>query len=141
MHDSLKNAITGTIQCPSFFGLATHHLPQAYLKKTLEEVWEADEALLDETSRHRFRDVEDVSQYVFKYWQLLNGNFTPYNKRKYGRMFELGRQTEEACNAILNQKYKMICINDSQSVDFAEDKKRLIQTFETVFSEKSTFEL
>lgn len=139
-HDSIKNIIMGTIKCPYFFGLAIHHLPQAYLKKTLEEVWKADGDLLRETCGHRFRNTKDVSQYVFKYWQLMNGNFTPYNKRKYGKLFEMGRQTEEICDAIQSKKYKMVCFNDSQSIEYEKDKKRLIEAFEAVYPEKSSFE-
>lgn len=138
-HDSVKNILMGFLINQYFFGMDTHHLPQAYLKKTLEEVWEADEQLLHETCTHRFRDERDISQYVFKYWQLLSGEFKPYNKRKFGKPFQAGAQTELIVQAIQSQRYKAICINDSMVADFDKTKQQINQAFQDIFAGKIKF--
>lgn len=43
--------------------------------------------------------------------------------------------------AIKRQKYKMICLNDSNpDLDFEKYQKELIEAFETILPEKSSFE-
>lgn len=141
-HISVRNLILGAFRCRNFFGLHPHHLPQAYLKSTLNEVWEAEQDWLNETCGHRFRNQEDLSQFVFKFWQLLHGRFHPYNKRRFGKVFQLATELDEIEDIMLNQKYKAICLNDSGViVDFEERKQRLCELFEKKLPEKSSFEL
>ncbi|MGN0357059.1 MAG: capsular biosynthesis protein, partial [Blautia sp.] len=81
-----------------------------------------------------------VSQCVFKFWQLMTGEFYPYNKRKFGRLFQNGMHLEELCNTIRHQKYKAICFNDAEKIDYETAKKSLNDAFESVLPEKSSFE-
>ena len=139
-HALIKNLILGSLNDNKMFGLNTHHLPQAYLKKTLEKVWETDPDWLSETCSHKFRDSQDVSQCVFKFWQLMTGEFYPYNKRKFGRLFQNGACLDELCDAIRHQKYKAICFNDAEKIDFEMARKALNDAFDAVLPEKSSFE-
>ena len=137
---ALKNLLLTPVSSWSFFGLNHHHLPQAYLKSTLEAVWEQEPQWLSETCSHRFRDPGDVSQCVFKFYQLAKGLFVPYNKRKYGYWIKGGRDIDGAVNAIVQKSFKFICYNDSDKVDFVSAKERLHQAFETALPQASSFE-
>ena len=117
-HSTVKNIITGCLRNKYDFWMAVHHLPQAYCKETLKAVWEAEPQWLHETCLHRFRDGRDVSQYVFKFWQLMTGQFYPYDKRKFGKAIPVDTRLDEICEAIEKQRYKAICINDTDLIDF-----------------------
>lgn len=140
-HATAKNLLTGCMKNKYFFGMAIHHLPQAYCKKTFREVWEAEPEWLHETCMHRFRDSRDVSQHVFKFWQLMTGQFYPYDKRKFGQAIPIDTKLDEICTAIEKQRYKAICINDMESIDFEKTKNKINRSFEKTFPEKSSFEI
>lgn len=137
---ALRNILRNVISRGYFFGLNIHHLPQAYRKETFAAVWQADPKWLSETCSHRFRDYRDVSQCVFKFWQLASGNFYPYNKRKYGYFFGGGSNPEGAADAIRTQKYKFICYNDGTDINFDYCKKVMQTAFQDTFPNKSSFE-
>ena len=51
-------------QFKMFPGFKDEHLPVPILKSTMDTIWKLNGDRLDDTCRHRFRDVRDVSQYV-----------------------------------------------------------------------------
>ena len=136
----LKNLYTCGLHSNYLFGLNIHHLPQAYLKETFPKVWEADPDLLDQTCTHKFRSTADVSQCVFKFWQLMSGQFIPYNKRKYGRLYQAGRNFEQMCDSIRSRRYKYICFNDADEIEFESHKTALNEAFEQALPNPSSFE-
>ena len=123
-----------------FVGFKNAHLPMPFLKSTLDEVWNLEYDVLNETRHHRFRTFNDVNQYVFRYWQLVTGKFIP--QHSMGKYYDIGSDTiNEIVSDITNQKYPMICINDSDEIeDFEKYKAMINNAFETVFSKKSSFE-
>lgn len=126
---------------PRFTGFYTVHGPSPLLKKTYEEIWEREEECLRETSRHKFRSKQDVSQYLFREWQKLSGNFVPANVKKYCSYFELGKENHKLFEALKKHSSKMVCINDANvEIPFERVKKSLVETFEQVLPEKSSFE-
>lgn len=139
MYTSMKNFRSGLLRESNFLGFYIHHLPQPYRKSTLEQVWEADYDTLHTTCSHRFRSMDDVSQGVFRYWHLLKGEFQPIDIHKHGRFYETA-SAEEICQAIRSQKYKTICINDSDLDAFEEKKRKVNSTLESMLPEKSQFE-
>lgn len=127
----------------SFFsGIMIPHLPSSMRKSTYEEVWDALEDRLLETSSHRFRDPMDLTQYIFRYWAICKGEIEPTNVFRYGReYFFHDGLTEELCGDIAGRKYKMICINDNWKIrDFEYCKARIREAFEMILPEKSSFE-
>lgn len=139
-HDSMKNILLAGLRNRYFFGLAYDHLPQPFLKRTFRDVWQTEPKLLAETCTHRFRDERDVNQYIFKYWQLLSGNFRPYDRRKAGKAFSGSWNPSEVAAIILSGKCKMICINDSNVQDFSAAKQVVNKAFAETLKEKSSFE-
>lgn len=127
-----------------FPGIGNEHLPVPILKSTMETVWNCEYELMDETSSHRFRSMLDVSQYLFRYWQLASGNFVPVNRKKLGEKYTITSDNSRVLNYIRDQKYPMVCINDMESTpeeQFEFLRDQFIQAFEHILPEKSTFEL
>ena len=137
---AVKNLLQTPIAKRYFYGLNIHHLPQAYCKSNLEKVWQLEPGWLHETCVHRFRDASDVSQCVFKFYQLATGSFHPVNKRKYGFWFRGGTDYEGAARAIRQQRYKYICYNDSDKVDREKALPVIHAAFQAVLPQKSGFE-
>lgn len=116
------------------------HLPNPFLKSTWEQVWKAVPERLEDTSSHKFRNNEDVNQWLFRYWQFASGRFVQ-SGRSRGRFFSIGRDDREIQKAIENGCFKMICLSDdSLELDFAKERKFLKQLFEARFPVPSAFE-
>ena len=117
------------------------HLPSPFLKATYWKVWDEEGAVLDEVCKNRFRTVFDVNQYVMKYWQYMEGKFTPQSP-KLGRFYTIGKHDQQIHHTIRRQACKMICLNDDVNVgDFEKQKKEIQRSFEVIFPEKSSFEM
>ena len=125
-----------------FYNLTNHHLSQPYLKNTFEIVWKNCEESLDRTMRQKFRSSEDVNAWLMRYWQIYSGKFYP-RSNKDRKFFVLGFKgsLDTICNAIKNQKYKEICINDGEIENFDETMAKIIDAFDAILPEKSSFEI
>ena len=124
----------------NFAAFLSTHIPHSYLKSTFEEVWEAEMKIMEETSSSRFRNKNNVNQWLIRYWQLASGNFSPRNIND-GKNFMLKDKNNDALNAIEKQKYKMICLNDTVDiVNFDKVKSDIINSFELILSKKSKYE-
>jgi len=133
------------LNCPRFPGFWPNHLPQSFLKSTFKEVWEKETDKLMEVTYHRFRDILDMHQWLFKDWQICSGKFYPRAIKKTGRAFELRNSIEpslEAAKYIRKRKGKMICINDGRLTDeeFEQSKNNILLAFQSILPEKSSFE-
>ena len=130
-----------------FTGFVDPHMPQPFLKSTFEEVWEMEEKVLKKTLSSRFRECSNVNQYLFRYWQLAQGKFYPISMKdtQYITMTMKNIKNGEISNLITSQKYKMICLNDSDSIEseaaFEEAKITVQNAFEKILPNKSSFEI
>ena len=117
------------------------HVPYSYLKSTYSEVWEKEPELLMSASKHKFRRNSDVNHWIFTYWQYAKGTFIPrrYDVAKFWYIKNEGN--DALYQAIENQRFKMLCINDDYTAnDFEKEKQKLISAFEMILPEKSSFE-
>ncbi len=118
------------------------HLALPHLKSTFAEVWKACPGMLDRTSRHRFRNDDDVNQWLMASWNLVTGRFHPVNEQRIG--FHTGvcePDLDRACDAIRRQKWLQICLNDGgTAVDPGHCFGVLADAFEAILPEKSSFE-
>ena len=125
-----------------FITLRTHHNAQPYLKNTFERVWEAAEKELTATSSNRFRAVTDYTPELFRTWQICEGNFHPYNTYCDTKMFPLMIKGKKAVEAVREQKYTLVCLNDNVHIrHYDELMACLAEAFNHILPEKSTFEL
>lgn len=117
------------------------HLPSAFLKKTYEQVWEAEGKKLDEVCHNRFRTVFDINQYIMKYWQYMTGNYIPQSP-KIGCFYTIGKEDEAIEKTIRFQQSKMICLNDDRDVgDFEQQKRQIQEYFSCILPQPSSFEV
>lgn len=137
----VKNLLFTAFLRNNFFGLEANHLPQPYLKSVIEEVWSLEPELLHETSLHKFRSIQDVSQCVLKHYQMLTGRFHPSNIRKRGHVFSGHWEPAAAADAIRKKRYKMICLNDGAAAEFEAAREIVNTAFEQALPQKSAFEL
>lgn len=126
-----------------FTGFKSTHLPQPFLKSTYQKVWESEEKLLKETSSHRFRDITDVNQSLFRYWQMVSGNFSPKNVIKDTRIALINdKNASNVAETIANQAVDILVMNDSNNISkFENTKKSINKAFQAILPEKSSFEI
>jgi hypothetical protein len=132
------------MMCPYYLGFKDYHTAVSYLKSYFEKVWDKEEELLDKVCRNRFRDVSDISIWIVRYWQLIEGSFEIEDRSQTTRYFTLARLNSKLYAAIENKTYKIICINDKPDIEkrfnFEEKKKELLQVFQQIFPASSQFE-
>lgn len=129
-----------------FSGFRNTHLPQPYLKSVISEVWKHEEDVLNTTSSHRFRDVSDLNQSVFRFWQLASNKFYPVNVVRRTNVTLDKTITDSnlsaVAEAIMSQKYDLMVLNDSDDImDFEKAKSTLNKAFQSILPEKSSFEI
>lgn len=125
---------------PRFTGFREPHLPDSFLLRTYEEVWEKEPEVLEETCMHRFRNAKDVTQWLMRDWQLVKGDFVPRSHR-IGKVYSKPID-DEIISCISKGKYKMVCINDCTENDsFEIERDRLNEAFSCLLPDKSTFEI
>ena len=132
------------LPCPRFPGMWQHHLPSSFCKSTFEELWNIEGAELDDTCIRKFRYVLDYNQWLFREWQIAKGEFVPRSTRIGASMQMTGRDgCAEICSYIRKRKGRMICINDGAMTDseFEENKRDIIDAFESILPERSGFEV
>jgi len=130
---------------PRFTGFVNPHQPQPFLKSIFEELWSKEYDVLEKTMQSKFRSCSDVSQYLFRYWQLASGKFSPISMSDTAYLEITPQAIEDGSieKALLSQTYSMVCLNDSEEItdsNFEYHKKRLIDYFETLLPQKSSFE-
>ncbi len=118
------------------------HIQIAYNKKNFETLWEKEHDVIHETCKHKLRTKDDVSHWCVRDWQIFSGEFHP--KKPIGRLFHT--YTMERNNKFIEyfkkQKGKVICLNDTEDeINFEKHKKILIEIFEEILPEKSSFEI
>jgi len=132
-----------------FTGFYNYHHPQPFLKSTFEEVWQKEEELLKKVSASKFRNSQDVNQYLFRYWQFAKGDFYPisykdsYKKSKYIEVSNY-EDAKEVARDLESKKFQLYCPNDNlvevNDEEYFKSLEIIIKSFDKIFPEKSEFE-
>lgn len=125
---------------PQFTGFLDFHLPNPYLKQTYMNVWSEFEGAMKKTSASKFRCSDDINQYIFRYWQLVSGQFSPIAKQRLGVYAELSGKNNDVFDIIKNDRFFMACFNDADIENFEEFKIMLNTALEKKAPNKSSFE-
>ena len=126
---------------PLFTGFYTVHGPASFCKETFEELWEMEGELFCELSQERFRSGKDVSQYLFREWQKLKGNFVPLNVKKMFRYYDVKEENGDLARILTEKKKKFICINDGRIQGNADRiQEELTKAFDQLLPKWSSFE-
>lgn len=122
-------------------GLLDPHMPQPYLRRQFERAWELWGPQLDATCRHPFRDLGDLSHWLVRYDGLCRGEFAPHGMGDCRTMTLGDADIETTARQIESQRYRMICLHDSAAIaDFDRVRDRLVEAFERILPEKSSYE-
>ena len=127
------------LQFKKFTAFTDLHLPSPLLKSTMEELWNKKFEVLDKTSSNKFRSIEDVNQYLFKWYDIARGNFEP--AKVIGRYYNTTLEKDRLLKDIEKQKYSLICFSDDMEIDFEKTKEEVNKVFEKILPEKSSFEI
>ena len=139
--NNLRTFMLNTLFPDHFTGFQNLHAPAAYRKQTFEEVWAAEPELLDRTCRNKFRAASDVNQWVCLWWQVASGNFAPCVVDNVVNSVT-AENLEAMCGIIEEQAHDFICINDPEvDVEFESLSEGITKAFETILTEKSSFEI
>lgn len=123
-----------------FTGIENPHVAQSYLKSNLDFLWSNEEKELLSTAENRFRDRSDYSLWLARYLCLFKGDFIVKNRKK--ELFYELKDDNSYLYSKIREGLTLLCINDSSKVkDFEKVKKDLIEHFDRLFPEKSSFEL
>lgn len=116
------------------------HMAAAMKKSVIEKIWELEPEAMDLSSRNKFRNYSDISQYIFRFWKLCEGDFYP--RRTKGLYVNI---TDENCveiaNMIRNRVHQMISINEADELkDFKKVRNIINEALLNIYPEKSIFE-
>ena len=116
------------------------HLPHSFKKSAFETVWEKEFDLLHQTCLHKFRNSNDVNQWLLRYWQFCTNKFEP---RHYtvGGYRQMNYNIKDTIKIIKEQKFPMVCINDSDIDNYNDLITQLEDAFNFILPNKSNFEL
>ena len=114
------------------------HIATSYLKESFYEVWEAEPELLDQACCNRFRTKDDLTHWLVKAWQNCSGTVISRNVN-FGKMLEIDES--EAVEAITQQRYKMVCLNDPiGEIIFECTQRKIDAAFDFILPNESGFE-
>lgn len=120
-------------------GFHDFHMPNAFNKQTFKDVWNMESNNLKRTLGNKFRTKEDYNVWIFRYFQLMRGQFTP-RKASFGKYYEISDNNNSIIEDIQEKLHALIVINDSEVTDFEATKKELINSFESRYPTMSMFE-
>lgn len=129
-----------TLPWKPILGFYDNHIPISYSKSYFDKVWNLEEKEIKKTCSHRFRQKDDITHWLVRYFQLCEGHFEPRDPN-FGVHYDIQKDFERVIVDIKEQKHKVICLNDGNHIsNFDELKANLLNVFEQQYNEKSKFE-
>ena len=88
--------------------------------------------------------MDDIFHQLFQMWEMMQGTFEAVSSDYYGKVFNVTPDNvEEFEKCFLEEKYRMICANDSEELSdkgFEYLNDHLKAAFEKKYPKKSSFE-
>lgn len=128
-----------------FIWLEHWHHPKPYTMSTLKAVYSNFQKEMMACSSNKFRTENDLTQYLYRYWQLATGDYIPY---KFNDAMAVNITSEKALTNTITKisstpELNFICLNDVDTLTDYEfyTTKLLNQEFlEQKFPDKASFE-
>ncbi|MFB8145830.1 stealth family protein [Microbacterium sp. NPDC056003] len=125
----------------SFTGFFEPHVPMVLRTKTFADVRRRLPELIETTTRSRVRSLSDVSPFLYRYWQLCTGDFSPVSPDAYGRFFEVSAASLDAVETHLRSSRSLfVCLNDGPDAHADGVRERLHALLDARFPHPSAFE-
>ncbi|RUT78867.1 stealth family protein [Ancylomarina longa] len=122
--------------------MVINHHPQPHLKSTILKVKEKCKAQFEITSASKFRDRNNITQYLFRFWNLASGKFVPnYQKDHVHLNITSLKSLTKDLEKIKSTRF--LCANDNldSATDFEACKELLNPLLDGILPEKSSFEI
>ena len=121
-------------------GYENPHLPQPHFKSVFKKVYDLEKNKFDIMFSNKTREINDMNQWIFRYWLLEEGNYVP-QKWSFGS-YLLVKDLKNIKKVFSKNKQKVVCINDVESSfeDFEMLKKNLNAILKEKYPQKSTYE-
>lgn len=123
----------------NYMGINMPHLAQPYLKSEFQCLWEKEYDACHQTSLHKFRHVDDINHYLVRFMQLCECKFVPCHGA-LGKTYIIPKDLDCATQAIVDQKHKIICLNDDVEEMDEHMQTLILSSFEQILPEQSSFE-
>ena len=117
------------------------HYSRPLIKAAFEEGWKLFEQELLQTMKNRYRTSNDNTFCVFRRLNMYNGNFVPVNNEYQHKLTDINKNIESICKNIRHRSVREIVINDSICNDYEGRMKKVVEAFDSILPEKSSFEL
>ena len=120
------------------------HFASPLRKSTLQKTEQEFSKEFGATSKNKFRTPNDVTQWMFKIHDIVNGNYVPCSPYHYGRYKNLSKEWKSIIDDIKMKRNLMVCINDNPDItkdNYEHIRDSINAAFESVFPEKSSFEI
>ncbi len=138
--ENLRNYVLYKLYPDYFLGFNIFHVPSPIRKSTLSLLWDEEPELLDNTCSHRFRDREDVNQWLTIWWQIASGKFVP-RKPDFVSVSIEKHNIDRICAEIENQAHHSLCLHDTNpDLQLAYFNERIAASFQTILPNPSSFE-
>lgn len=126
---------------PNFTGFVEPHMPQPYLKSSMRLSYEKYKSSFMSTNKYKFRNNSNINHYLFRYEQLMSGNFIPSDIYSGVRYYDVNEcNFLNVCEDIESNRNEIVVINDSNMNDFDMICESINNSFSKIFPEKSSFE-
>lgn len=118
------------------------HVALPHLKSTLAEVWEQHYDVMDQMCMHKFRNDDQVNQWLLCAWNQAKGDFYPAHEKNLGINVTFGPDSVGwVCEIIRSQSAPQICVNDSLfNTDPIRCGMEIEKAFDCILPDKSAFE-
>ncbi len=123
-------------QSPMLFPwINIYHHPQAHLKSTFIKAWSDIEDIRD-TSKHRFRSNKDLTHWLCRFINLVEGKFQPFEFNDHQSIYY--RKTEDLKQ--IKKTTTFLCVSDDVTDDFPVLCDNLTEYLSKILPETSSFE-
>lgn len=127
---------------PKFTRFFDPHIQLSFKKSTIKNVLEKYPEVLQQTGMNKFRSTNDYSIWLFRYVQMLSGDFSPRSAH-FGKHYALNNW-KVAVHDIERGKHTLININDASfehEYEYTNAINNVAMAFNKKFPNKSKFEL
>lgn len=127
---------------PKFTRFFDLHYPYSLKKSFMKHVLETNSGAVSKTMNDRFRDKNDISLWLVRYYGLVQGQFSVRSPR-VGKIYDLLDDYTKAKDDISRSKHKMIVLNDNANLthnQFVQRSLELSSLFNKKMPNKSKFE-